>query len=278
VYLGRIEAAGVTVENAHAPLINRATWEAVQTIMRERAAKSPLGGRSSVDVIQRHEALLIDLAYCANCGARLWYACNPGCAYRCSGRASGSHCNARRSVAEISEERVLQAIGRLALPGEWRAAALEQARTYIASEHPDQIDRAALEAKLKRLARLYQDGMIDDTAYERDRDAIRSKLTTASTSLPFADLCTVATGLGDFPALLNEATTEERRAVLVQLVDQVYLKHDAVLGIRPTLRAWPLMHAVYAQSLHSVVWWAGWAPGTRSDTPYTLLHPRRVAA
>src|SRR5215217_5918852 len=34
----------------------------------------------------------------------------------------------------------------------------------------------------------YQDGMIDDAAYERERDAIRAKLTTASTSLPFADL------------------------------------------------------------------------------------------
>ncbi len=44
-------------------------------------------------------------------------------------------------------------------------------------------------------------------------------------------------------------------------VDQVYLKHGAVLGIRPTLRAWPLMHAVYAQSLQSVGWWAGWVSG-----------------
>src|SRR6266545_4586183 len=59
----------------------------------------------------------------------------------------------------------------------------------------------------------------------------------------------------------EEATTEERRAILVHLVDQVYLKHGAVLGIRPTLCAWPLMHAVYAQSLQSVGWWAGWVSG-----------------
>ena len=263
VYIGHIKAAGAMVENAHAPLIDHATWDIVQTIMRERAAKSPFGGRSSVDVIQRHEALLIDLAYCANCGARLWYACNPRCAYRCSGRASGSHCNARRAAADITEERVLQALGRLSLPDEWQRAALEQARNDIASQNPDQIDHAALDAKLKRLARLYQDGMIDDTVYERDRDALRAKLATASTSLPFADLRTVATLLGDLPALLKEATNEERRAVLIQLIDQVYLKHDAILGIRPTLRAWPLMHAVYAQSLHSVIWWAGWGSNPR---------------
>lgn len=40
---------------------------------------------------------------------------------------------------------------------------------------------------------------------------------------------------------------EERRALLVQLVDQVYLRHDALLAIRPTLRAWPLLHAVYRE-------------------------------
>jgi hypothetical protein len=45
------------------PLIDHTTWESVQTIMRERAAKSPFGGRSSVDVVQRHAVLLIDLAF-----------------------------------------------------------------------------------------------------------------------------------------------------------------------------------------------------------------------
>jgi transcriptional regulator with XRE-family HTH domain len=59
---------------------------------------------------------------------------------------------------------------------------LDHARQLLEVDHPEQGDRAALEAKLKRLARLYQDGMIDDTAYERDRDAIRAKLTIASTS------------------------------------------------------------------------------------------------
>jgi len=52
VYIGRIQAAGAMIENAHAPLIDHTTWEMVQTIMRERAAKSPFGGRSSVDVVQ----------------------------------------------------------------------------------------------------------------------------------------------------------------------------------------------------------------------------------
>jgi len=271
VYLGHIRATGVTIEDAHEPLIDRATWDAVQAIMRERAAKSAFGGRSSVETVQREQKLLIDLAYCANCGARLWYLSTPRESYRCSARASGGHCNAQRCVADVTEQRVLDAIGRLSLPAEWRETALEQARKTIAAEHSGQGDRLALEAKLKRLARLYQDGLIDDATYERDRDAIRAKLTSATTSLPFADLGIVANLLGDLPGLLNEATNEERRAILVQLVDQVYLKHDAVLGIRPTLRAWPLMHALYAQFLQSVDWWAGWVSGRKF--PHTSSDP-----
>jgi hypothetical protein len=263
VYIGHIKAAGAMIENAHAPLIDHATWETVQTIMRERAAKSPFGGRSSVTAIRHEAGLLIDLAYCANCGARLWHLCNPRCYYRCSQRSSGGYCNARWGQAGTLDNLVLTALGRLSVPAAWQQQALAHARTMIETEHPAHIDHAALEAKLKRLARLYQDGLIDDTRYERDRDAIRAQLSTAMMPLPYADLGVVATLLGDIPRLLKEATNEERRAVLIQLVDQVYLTHDAVLGIRPTLRAWPLMHAVYAQFLHSVTWWAGWGSNPR---------------
>ena len=49
------------------------TVEDAEKIMRERAMKSPFGGRSSVGTIHQQEGLLIDLACCANCGARLWY-------------------------------------------------------------------------------------------------------------------------------------------------------------------------------------------------------------
>lgn len=44
---------------------------AVQAILAERRTKSPFGGRTSVAPVQRQEAMLIDLAYYSNCGARL---------------------------------------------------------------------------------------------------------------------------------------------------------------------------------------------------------------
>ena len=104
------------------------TWDAVQAILRERRAKSRFVGRSSVAPIKRQEGLLIGLAYCGNCGARLWYLNNPGRYYRCSCRSSGGYCNAGWSPAQASEAQVLQAVGRLGLPKEYQARALERAR------------------------------------------------------------------------------------------------------------------------------------------------------
>ena len=263
VYIGKITAAGATVEDAHEPLIDRATWDAAQAIRSTRAAKSPVGGRTSVEPVQRQQAMLIDLAYCSNCGARLWYLCTPRCYYRCSGRASGSHCNAHWCPAEASEQRILQAISLLCLPKDWQDKALFRAQTIVERTQPGQIDRPALEARLKRLGRLYQDGLISDEQYERDRDSLREQLSAAPAALPVTDMRGVASLLSDLPAIIKEATTEERRAILVQLVDQVYLRHDALFAIRPTLRAWPLLQAVYEQSLQVVDWWAGWGSNPR---------------
>ena len=158
---------------------------------------------------------------------------------------------------------MIEAISLLSLPGGWQSKALLRAQTLVEQTQPGQIDRPALEARLKRLGRLYQDGLITDEQYERDRDSLREQLSAAPAALPVTDMRAVAALLGDFPTIVKEATTEERRAILVQLVDQVYLRHDALLAIRPTLRAWPLLQAVYGEFLQVVGRWAGWGSNPR---------------
>ena len=203
VYIGKITAAGATVEDAHEALIDRATWDAVQAIRSTRAAKSPMGGRTSVEPVQRQQAMLIDLAYCSNCGARLWYLSTPRRYYRCSGRATGSHCNGQWCPAKATEQRVLEAISILSLPKDWQNQALLRAQTFVEQTQPGQIDRPALEARLKRLGRLYQDGLISDEQYERDRDSLREQLSAAPVSLPVTDMRAVASLLGDLPAIVK---------------------------------------------------------------------------
>ena len=81
--------------------------------------------------------MLIDLAYCANCGARLWYFASERRYYRCSCRSSGGYCTARWCAADLAETQVLHAVGMLQLPAEWREQALQQAEQLLATEEKD---------------------------------------------------------------------------------------------------------------------------------------------
>jgi site-specific DNA recombinase len=263
VYIGRITGAGVVVENAHEPLIDHATWDAVQAILTDRRTQAPHGKRTSTAPARRQEGVLVDLAYCSNCGARLWYLNNPGRYYRCSCRTSGGYCNAHWSPADAAEARVFRALGRLTLPPEWRAEALKRARQLMGVEQQAGVDRVALEARIKRLGRLYEDGLKTEGEYERELASLRAQLAAAPVAAPFDDLGAVAAVLGDLSGVFAEASVAERRAVLMQLVDQVYLKRDAVLALRPTLRAWPLMQVAYERSSQSVTEWAGWGSNPR---------------
>jgi hypothetical protein len=53
---------------------------------------------------------------------------------------------------------------------------------------------SVLEAKLKRLGRLYQDGFISDEQYEPDRDSQREQLSAATAPLPVTDMRAVSSG------------------------------------------------------------------------------------
>lgn len=146
------------------------------------------------------------------------------------------------------EAQVLRAIGRLSLPPEWREEALARARQLLGEETVSHTSHALLEARMCRLARLYEDGLKSEAEYEEE---------------PMTDLSAVAAVLGNLPELFDAATVTERRAVLVQLVDQVYLRHDALLAIRPTRRAWPVMQIAYERALQGVGTWAGWGSNPR---------------
>ena len=73
---------------------------------------------------------------------------------------------------------------------------------------PPPVDRASLQAKLKRLARLYADGLRSDYEYEKERDALHAQLDV----------------LGGVPGILRAADITDRRAVLKTLFSEVILE------------------------------------------------------
>lgn len=80
--------------------------------------------------------------------------------------------------------------------------------------------------------------------------------------------------LSDMLNLLGQAMLEERHAVVEEVLGVIYLRPHQVMAVRPVESYAPLLRAA---RLKIIGWWAGWASTRRSDTPYTLLLPRRIA-
>jgi hypothetical protein len=83
--------------------------------------------------------------------------------------------------------------------------------------------------------------------------------------------------LGGLPGILQAADTTDRRTLLQSLFTSVILEPHLATKAKARDKYRELLLKL-VERIGSTDWWAGWAPGTRSDTPYTLLHPRRVAA
>lgn len=251
VYRGKVVCAGETFDGKQPVIWDDATWAAIHDALtrRSRYRHTPEARPKGVG------GMLTTLARCSRCGGNLWHQ-NRGAGgsrryYRCSG-IDRRTCGVSMSHADDVEQQVLDLMPQLTLPADWHERALEfvQARRQAqASTRPTE-DRAAIEQRLKRLARLYEDGMKSDEDYQRERDRLRSMLQEQPVSVPMqANLEEAAKRLHDLPTLLAQATMLQRRAVLAHLFSDIWIERNEIVALTPTRVLFPLMYAV----------WAGWA-------------------
>lgn len=146
------------------------------------------------------------------------------------------------------EGSVLAVIGQLTIPPSLMTQVLEDTERYLASLNQPVVkttDRATIEGKLRRLARLYADGMVDDGAYERERDVLRAQLDTATTTAMLRfDAEQAAANLAHLPNLLARATAAERRAVVRSIFDRIWVRDRVLNGLTARAEVYPLLRAV----------------------------------
>lgn len=265
VYAGRVRCHGQEYPGAHAPLVDADTWTAVQEEIGRRGG--PHGQR-----IASHPAMLSGLARCANCGAPMWYMPLRGrkmSYYVCSGqqtRARDPRCNLKFVRARTAESHIIDSLAALTQHGDLMALVADELDALAQQsrhQQPAMVDRSKLEARLKRLQRLYLDGAIDDGEYERERAHMQAQLSivTMPLAVPVVpDVRAAAAQLADIPALLRNAEPADARAVLAEVFEVVYLMPHAAMAVRPTTKLAPLLREL---RLKCHLWWAGWAPETR---------------
>jgi hypothetical protein len=122
------------------------------------------------------------------------------------------------------------------------------------------VDRTAIEAKLKRLARLYEDGFKTEAEYARERDTLWAQLAVEGTPIVQPNRSSAVALLADVPQLLGRATLDERRAVLEEVLDVIYLTPHQAMAVRPVESYVPLLRAA---RLKIMGWWARWGSNPR---------------
>ena len=121
----------------------------------------------------------------------------------------------------------------LALPVEWRTEVIRQAEAML-HLNADGDDRTELEARKKRLARVYADGLLTEAEYAAEMRTIQALLAELSSPLvPNLDLRSAAALLADMPALLEASPILEQRGILRGIFDRVWVATHTICAIMP---------------------------------------------
>lgn len=237
-YLG--EVGGIT--GTHPPLVDQAIWDAAQAARARRSVVRP--GRVQAD----RGGWLSGVLWCS-CGERIWHMTGGAGGlrryYRCKARASRL-CDAPLAHAELLEQTMLDCLAALTIvPKDVAGVLAEAEQTLRSAVVAPAIDRDAVLAKLKRLARLYEDGLKSDADYARERDALSAQLAEATpVHRQRLNLATAAALLADLPRLFAHATPRERQAVVHALFDRVVVQNRQIVRLNAHPDVAPILDAV----------------------------------
>lgn len=290
-YLGLVQHKGIWHPGQHQPLISQERFAACQTIMEHRSSWR------GVPIVHAPPRLLHGLTWCEDCRVdddhanKMWlhYSGKTGQTgyYRCA--ASRDHtCTQGKASARRIEQTIVTyleqleatpSIAQRILDTAYRLA--EQPLTAIEAPAPSP---RTLDAKRQKLTDLWSRGLLPDAEYEQA--LIRLQHPPAPTSTPPAPAVRINEALlqtltQDIPRMIRAATPEERRAIVQDVFNRVWIGEKQVKALTPTRDVYPLLASVV--SLRAEVGAMGWLMGLRPVvTPMALielpLRPLRLAA
>lgn len=232
-YLGFTKYKGELIEGKHEALIEIELFEKCKVVRASRRNRPrAIGGKKRVYILS-------GLARCVECGLTL----------RCQSTQSGGKWRYYRHAAQVRgydcsvpgkmiradklEKQWSEIVSRIQLPNDWRRRIEDLAgdadqREAILNE------KAETEEKLRRLATLYQDMLIDDGTYRLSRDNLQQRLSMLI--IPESTkLIAAARYLETLAQMWNAASLEEKRDITRILLGAIYIDVEAgkVTSINP---------------------------------------------
>jgi len=234
-YCGYIKHNKKEFPAKHDPIIPKELFQRVQSRKQTR----PL-----VRSVHGPKGLLQGIAICSHCGNGLQsdrkHQTTP--IYR-ERHAHECPTNETSVVAEVIDKQVATLVHSLEIKPDWKQQMAQFAVTIYDGPRPEE-----LREKRRRIVRGYVDEGYSEHEYQ-SRLAEIDRLIAQTTIVTPPDIEKAVELFSNLPALWNEATTEERRALMKSLVELVYvdIKEKRVMAVKPT----PAFRALYNAGINA---------------------------
>ena len=230
-YAGLVKHREQLYPGAHEPLVSKEMFDVVQDKLRQNSGRS-------MTLTPRPERQYLLKVRCAYCLMPMWaQTYNSGSRYYREHRGSRGHAVCPASGGSIPCDLADQQIGKLIeaieLGPRWEEEVLSLVSTRDEAESIRE-KRQKVQERLRRLGKAYVDGVYDDDEYKRQKRS--AELELESLVLPEADAAAEAGKLiSRLPRLWSGANLEERRKLLLTMLDAVYVdsKENAIVAIKP---------------------------------------------
>jgi hypothetical protein len=232
-YTGKITHRGKLLPGLHEPLISQDVFEIVQTNLKRNSGRS-----ETLQVRPERHYLLKGIVRCAYCGMPMWaQTYKSGKPFYREHKASRSHgiCPGGGSITcPVIDKQISKLIEAIELGPQW----LEEVLSIISLK--DEVEkvrekRQTAQEKLRRMAKAYIDGVFPDEEYQRQKKLLELEL--ESLVVPHANAAGEAGKLIlDLPRLWANANDEERRRLLLTMLDAVYVdakKTKSIIAVKP---------------------------------------------
>ena len=232
-YTGQIKHRDQLLPGVHEALVSQEIFDTVQVTMKKNSGRS-----ETLRPRPAREYLLKGIVRCAYCGMPMWaQTYHNGQRYYREHKASRSHgvCSAASGSipCHMADSQVIQLVENIELGDQW----LEEVLAIISvKDEAERINkkRKDTEQRLRRMARAFIDGLLDEGDYTRQKRMLELEL--ESLVVPEVQASEEAGKLlQDLPRLWSLANLEEQRKLLVSMLDAIYIdtKNNLIVAVKP---------------------------------------------
>jgi len=274
-FTGKVRHNDQEYSGLHEPIVQESLFEAVQQRLRQAR------GRSHTVSTKYRFYTLKGLARCVYCGLPLWAeTTTKGHAYyrEQSGARAHEGCRAQGRVMRCDrvDEQMAELMRNIVLQPTWKKQVLSRLvaeSEYVAVTR----ERQQIQDRLRRLGRAFVDNLVSDKDYELEKRVLEAKLD--SLNVPEVEATFDAASLiENLRTLWEKATAEERRKILLGMLDAVYLdlaQGKGIVGVSPKPVCRALFESVESREEAKLQLLKKTSPGSNGSGDDGLLWWRR---